>query len=109
MTGRGKSSRQQRSPDTAALTPLTAAPHLHPQLHSYTAQWTSADLLNCRRRRCNKTLRRTSQPSPAQPSPAQPPPHQRGIFLSDFWIVLLGHKNNVRSRNIIFNYYSNGQ
>ena len=65
MTGRGKSSRQQRrSPDTAALTPLTAAPHLHPQLHSYTAQWTSADLLNCRGR-CNKTLRRTSQPSPA--------------------------------------------
>ena len=108
MTGRGKSSRQQqRTPDTAALTPLTAAPHLHPQLHSYTAQWTSADLLNCRGRpqpRCNKTLRRTSQPSPAQP-----PPHQRGIFLSDFWIVLLGHKNNVRSRNIIFNYYSNGQ
>ena len=103
MTGRGKSSRQQRSPDTAALTPLTAAPHLHPQLHSYTAQWTSADLLNCRGR-CNKTLRRTSQPGPALP-----PPHQRGIFLSDFWIVLLGHKNNVRSRNIIFNYYSNGQ
>ena len=46
---------------------------------------------------------------PARPSPAQPPPHQLGIFLSDFWIVLLGHKNNVRSRNIIFNYYSNGQ
>lgn len=100
MTGRGKSSRQ-RSPDTAALTPLTAAAHLHPQLHSYTAKWTSADLLNCRGR--------PLQLNTETHSPAQPPPHQRGIFLSDFWIVLLGHKNNVRSRNIIFNYYSNGQ
>ena len=71
------------------------------QLHSHTAKWTSADLLNCRGR--------PLQLNTETPSPAQPPPHQRGIFLSDFWIVLLGHKNNVRSRNIIFNYYSNGQ
>ena len=66
MTGRGKSSRQQRrSPDTAALTPLTAAPHLHPQLHSYTAQWTSADLLNCRGRLLQQN---TETHIPAQPS-----------------------------------------
>ena len=31
------------------------------------------------------------------------------FYASTFWIVLLRHENNVRSRNIIFNYYSNGQ
>lgn len=34
------------------------------------------------------------------------------LFFLHCWffdLVLLGHKNNVRSRNIIFNYYSNGQ
>ena len=65
MTGRGKSSRQ-RSPDTAALTPLTAAAHLHPQLHS-TAKWTSADLLNCRGRPLQLNTE-TETHSPAQPS-----------------------------------------
>ena len=64
MTGRGKSSRQ-RSPDTAALTPLTAAAHLHPQLHSYTAKWTSADLLNCRGRPLQLNTETQPQPSPA--------------------------------------------
>ena len=47
MTGRGKSSRQ-RSPDTAALTPLTAAAHLHPQLHSYTATQLHSQVDICR-------------------------------------------------------------
>ena len=31
------------------------------------------------------------------------------FYASTFWIVLLRHENNVRSRNIILNYYSNGQ
>ena len=36
--------------------------------------------------------------------------HTLNILFSWFFdFVLLGHKNNVRSRNIIFNYYSNGQ
>ena len=29
-------------------------------------------------------------------------------MLENLWFVLLGHKNNVRSRNIIFNYNGNG-
>ena len=112
---------QEQDNDRAREEQQTAAQSRHCSLDSADRRAASASTVTqlhctvdiCRFIELPRPLQQNTETHiPAQPSPARAshlPPHQLGIFLSDFWIVLLGHKNNVRSRNIIFNYYSNGQ